>query len=136
MNMNLQHVFVYGTLRKGEKNDHLLKDAVLLNQDAWTYGKLFTTDNYYPVLVASNTSKVSGEIYEVTQQQMILLDKLEGYIGLHHDDNLYNRFKRSVYTTSEEIDAWVYFIHPRNEMMKREAILHGDWLKHKKNLKK
>ncbi len=120
------YVFVYGTLRSGQPNAYLLKEAKLKLQNAWTYGSLYSTEQYYPILIHSSKDKVYGDVYEVTSTQLGLLDELEGYYGANKS-NLYNRYIQSIYTEEEEIMAWVYTIHPSNECMKREQIINGDW---------
>ncbi|QHE52425.1 gamma-glutamylcyclotransferase [Pontibacillus sp. HMF3514] len=97
------YVFVYGTLRSGQPNAYLLKEAKLRYQNAWTYGILYSTDQYYPILIQSSTDKVYGDVYEVTSTQLGLLDELEGYHGANKA-NLYNRYKQCIYTAEERSD--------------------------------
>jgi len=127
-------VFVYGTLRVNQPNAHLLEHATLIIQNAWTYGSLFSTDKYYPILIQSSEDKVFGDVYEITEKELGLLDELEGYYG-PDAENLYNRYKQNVYKEGQNVTAWVYTIHSDNEWMKRQNISHGDWVFYKDNMK-
>jgi gamma-glutamylcyclotransferase (GGCT)/AIG2-like uncharacterized protein YtfP/cation transport regulator ChaC len=115
-------VFVYGTLRKHERNHYLLKDSRLISEQAWTYGELFDTGNGYPMLKKSSTQKVYGELYEVNQNQLASLDELEGY-KINRKDNLYEREIQTIYTDNGESSAYLYL----SERTCITAIASGDW---------
>ncbi len=73
----MQHlVFVYGTLRKGESNHHLLESSEYL-------GHYETEDDYtlydvgpYPALVPGSKA-ISGEVYLIDDHTLQQLDILE-----------------------------------------------------------
>ena len=44
----MYHVFVYGTLRRGQTNAHYMLGATCIADRNWTYGKLFDTNEGYP----------------------------------------------------------------------------------------
>ncbi|GGA90315.1 gamma-glutamylcyclotransferase [Ornithinibacillus halotolerans] len=117
-------VFVYGTLRRGERNDYLLKDAKCLAEQAWTNGVLFDTGMSYPALAPSNSSIVYGELYEVSDTDLARLDELEGYQegGVN---NLYNRLEQIIYTDKGKYRAYVYVAHLDSLLKKK--ISNGDW---------
>jgi gamma-glutamylcyclotransferase (GGCT)/AIG2-like uncharacterized protein YtfP len=115
-------VFVYGTLRKHERNHYLLKDSKLISEQAWTYGELFDTGNGYPMMKKSSSQKVFGEIYEVNDKQLALLDELEGY-KVGKDENLYERELQTIYTDIGECSAHLYL----SERACVTAIASGDW---------
>ena len=69
----MNYVFVYGTLRRGERNHYLLKNAKLLYEQAWTFGQLFDTPYHFPVLYESPNNKIYGELYEITEDELKLL---------------------------------------------------------------
>ena len=125
MNQNIL-VFVYGTLRKYERNYHFLIGSTCVAQQAWTNGLLFDTGHGYPAVKQSITGKVYGELYLINEHQLKKLDRLEGYKGTG-ENNLYNRITQKVYTDAETQDALVYVIHPDNEHMLRKWIESGDW---------
>ncbi|WLR52727.1 gamma-glutamylcyclotransferase [Bacillus tianshenii] len=127
--MNKHFVFVYGTLRRNEPNDFLLKDATLIAEQAWTYGEMYETNDYYPVLFSSEEERVYGELYAVTDEQLRKLDVLEGYKD-EGENNLYDRHLQQVYTDTAVYEANVYVLHSNYETMKTNKIKYGDWKVH------
>jgi gamma-glutamylcyclotransferase (GGCT)/AIG2-like uncharacterized protein YtfP/cation transport regulator ChaC len=115
-------VFVYGTLRKHERNHHLLKDSTLIAEQVWTYGELFDTGCGYPMLKPSQDHKVFGELYEVNQNVLEKLDELEDY-QVGRNDNLYDRVLQKVYTDKGERQAFVYV----SVKACKTPIPSGDW---------
>lgn len=82
------HVFVYGTLKRGGSNHHLLAGqkfiAVAHTEPVY---KLYTLGNY-PAMVdaAQDGRSIEGEIWDVDEPCLGRLDKLEGL-----DEGLYKR---------------------------------------------
>ncbi|WP_174733087.1 gamma-glutamylcyclotransferase [Mesobacillus harenae] len=122
--MEKHRIFVYGTLRKHEKNHSLLENTKCLAEQAWIYGELYDTGLGYPAMKASLHHKTYGEVFEVDKQNLGLLDELEDYIP-NRNSNLYERVLQTIYTDSGEMEAEVY-VTDRNELL-GEPILHGDW---------
>lgn len=118
-------VFVYGTLRRNEKNDHLLKSAERMAEQAWTRGKLYDTGQSYPAVVEDVSGWVYGELYEVDREQLKQLDELEGYDGAEKD-NLFDRIVQTVYTDQEYRDAFVY-VTAESPIHSWQPIACGDW---------
>lgn len=119
-------VFVYGTLRKHERNHHLLRDAVCIARQSWTVGRLIDSEFGYPYLVSSANGRVYGELYEVNHQQLIGLDHLEGYHG-PGQDNYYERMEQVVYTDRGSVLAFVYTLPFEKLKQKPKQIKSGDW---------
>lgn len=70
-------LFVYGTLRRGERAHALLGAARFLGQ-AWTEPRFRLVDmGGYPALVEGGSLRVLGEIYEIDPAQMDALDAYE-----------------------------------------------------------
>ncbi|TFB14131.1 gamma-glutamylcyclotransferase [Filobacillus milosensis] len=116
-------VFVYGTLRKNERNHHLLKDAMLIAEHGWIDGRLIDTGKDFPALVMDSDEKVYGECYEVDFSTLAKIDELEGYVGdpkLNH----YDRVEVQVQTDCGEYKAYTYF-YP--EAASNPVIPFGDW---------
>jgi gamma-glutamylcyclotransferase (GGCT)/AIG2-like uncharacterized protein YtfP len=84
------YVFVYGTLRRHERNFCLLNNAELVAAQAWTNGQLYDTGFGYPAIQESRTGVVYGELYLISEEQLRRLDELEGY-SENSRNNLYNR---------------------------------------------
>ncbi|MED3623948.1 gamma-glutamylcyclotransferase [Neobacillus thermocopriae] len=124
--MKQHYVFVYGTLRRHDKYHDLLKDSVLISEQAWTKGRLYDTEDGYPALMESTEGTVYGELYLVTDEQLSRLDRLEEYEE-NRDNNLYDRKKKLIYHDRGETEAYTYFITKQNEFMLKIAIPSGDW---------
>ena len=110
------NVFVYGTLKKGHGNHRLLEKAKFL-------GKHITKAKYtlldlgpYPAVLNAGDSSIKGEIYEIDQNTLRDLDRLEGY------PHLYQRHK----ITSPHGEAWMYTMEDPL-MTHVEVIDSGEW---------
>ncbi|WP_242213283.1 gamma-glutamylcyclotransferase [Bacillus cereus group sp. BfR-BA-01383] len=125
----MHHVFVYGTLRKGQTNAHYMQGATCIAEEAWVYGKLFDTNEGYPAMICSNEEKVYGEVYEVNDDVLQKLDELEEYTG-NTETDLYDRITQTVYVADREIHAYVYIA--RDKEMLKKIIDSGDWLMYQK----
>ncbi|WP_261816555.1 gamma-glutamylcyclotransferase family protein [Vibrio gallicus] len=106
-------VFVYGTLRQGESNHHLLEASELL-------GMFETKPEYalfdlgaYPGLV-EGYSAITGEIYRIDEKVLEQLDILE---------DVPTEYRREVLETPFG-EAWIY-LYQGSENGK--AIESGDW---------
>jgi gamma-glutamylcyclotransferase (GGCT)/AIG2-like uncharacterized protein YtfP/cation transport regulator ChaC len=123
MKRNL-YVFVYGTLRQGEGNHHLLLGADLIAEQSWTYGKMYDTGNGYPAIKQFNSQKVYGEIFAINENELRRLDELEGF-DEGRRDNLYDRVIQKIYTDTGEIEAFVYVAS--HDRLLATSISSGDW---------
>lgn len=122
----MHKVFVYGTLRKGGSNEHYLKLSTCISDHCWTYGELHDTGLGYPAIKEHPSFKVFGEIYEIDDDQLKLVDELEDYEE-GGENNLYDRIKTTVYTNEGETEVFVYL--GRNTLFEKSNwIESGDWL--------
>ena len=71
-------VFVYGTLKRGYGNNILLRNSDFLGEDTIEDHTL-VLEQAFPYMVESKGDKVRGEVYEVDERTVRLLDSLEGY---------------------------------------------------------
>jgi gamma-glutamylcyclotransferase (GGCT)/AIG2-like uncharacterized protein YtfP len=111
----LSRVFVYGTLRRDEVNHYLLADARYLG-DCRTQPLYKMVDlGSYPGVVKGGGTRIEGEVYEVSSQQMADLDRLEGY---PHD------YTRETIATPWG-QAWIYLY--RGSLKDRPVIPDGVW---------
>ena len=73
-------IFVYGTLKRGQRNHHFLRDQKFL-ADAQTESRyrLYDTGRH-PALVndAGNGIAVQGEVWQVSEETLQKLDEYEG----------------------------------------------------------
>lgn len=108
-------VFVYGTLRRDEVNHHLLESARYR-------GKHITEPCYkmvdlgaYPGVVKRGRTRIQGEVYEVSQEEMATLDRLEGYPTDYTRELIPTPWGR----------AWIYLY--RGSLRDRKRIAGGIW---------
>lgn len=73
------HVFVYGTLRRGEGNHRLLVDARFVRETRTVPAFTLCDLGAYPALLEGGGTSVLGEVYEVTRAELAALDRLEGH---------------------------------------------------------
>lgn len=118
--METKHlIFVYGTLRTGHSNHHLLKDAK-------NYGAGNTVENYtmylangYPYVNSYEPRyPVVGELFGVDDSTLTLLDKMEGH------PRHYERKETQVTVEGKQYTAWMYFRNPPGVLMQN-----GDYSK-------
>jgi gamma-glutamylcyclotransferase (GGCT)/AIG2-like uncharacterized protein YtfP len=120
-----RHVFVYGTLRKGERNDiNRLSPAPDFVGIGAVKGVLHLM-SWYPGLLLGGHSDVVGEVYAITPELERLLDEIEEI----SPDPESEYFKRDLAVTvgSRSIECLVYEINP-GRVAGRALIGSGDWL--------
>lgn len=120
----MELVFVYGTLRQGERYHHLLKNSRPVAMLARVEGTIVDTGLGYPALLEVSNGSVAGEVYEVTDDLLAALDELEDYYGPDADNNEYERVRTQVQTDLGQIPAWIY-VYRRDHIY--PLISGGDW---------
>jgi gamma-glutamylcyclotransferase (GGCT)/AIG2-like uncharacterized protein YtfP len=97
-------VFVYGTLRKGQGNNYLLKEADFIGE-AKTKDKYAMYASGIPYVVEDKpVSRITGEIFSVNQEELMRLDRLEGHPQWYR--------RRVIPVTTEDgaiHHSWIYF---------------------------
>ncbi len=110
-------VFVYGTLRRGQRNHYMLDTSCFLGlhvtKPCYTMLDLGT----YPGVVPGGDCAITGELYRVTATTLATLDELEDYP---------HRYDRVVLAT-ERGRAWIYLY--RHRTGSERTITCGDWLR-------
>ena len=116
----MQHLlFVYGRLRIGGPNHHLLEDSEYLGQyETEPNYQLFDVGSYPAVALGSG--RVIGEMYRVSDETLAQLDVL-----LEAPVELARETIETTYGT-----AWIYLYHGEGQL--DEAITSGNWLYHNK----
>ena len=99
-------LFIYGSLKKGFDNHHLLGQYSKRLGKAITVGKFgMFEDSFgnYPYLVSAPYTRVHGELYEIHRKELLeKIDQFEGY------PDYYNRRKILVKTHKGTFRASVY----------------------------
>lgn len=129
--------FVYGTLRQGEANHHLIKKATVSCRPARLAGAVMYDLGPYPMIVEGEGA-IIGELVEIdpARYEAVLrrLDILEGVDGNDPENprGLYRRVRRPVQledvAEAVSVDAWVYL---GRETTARRGVLRpgGDWVR-------
>ena len=122
-------MFVYGTLRQGERNHHLMQGAELMARQAWTDGKLLDTGRGYPGLLIPGEQRVYGELYRIDKETLNRLDELGDDRTQNPESGEYRRICRRVQTDRGPVEADVY-IYARELEAEGVAVPYGDWKAH------
>ncbi len=85
----MARIFVYGTLRTGMYNyDQYLKDKQSFKKYGYIKGKLMSLKGQkYPAFLLEGNGMILGEIHEVDDEFIKVLDVLESYFGENNISN-------------------------------------------------
>jgi gamma-glutamylcyclotransferase (GGCT)/AIG2-like uncharacterized protein YtfP len=122
-----RHVFVYGTLRRGGRNDiNRLRPAPEYLGMGEVQGMLYHFD-WYPGLTLGGEQAVTvvGEVYRIGPELEAILDGIEGIA--EGGDSEYFKREAAVAMQGGSVDCLLYEINPRR-VMGRQPIGHGDWI--------
>lgn len=129
-----RHVFVYGTLRRGDDNDitRLLPSPQYVG-DAVIAGVMYHLGAYPGVILAKRplgqeaaTGQIIGEVYAIQPALEAKLDEIEMIYPQQRDEY----FKRDIPVTvgGQQLDCIVYEINPAY-VQNKPVIGSGDWVK-------
>jgi gamma-glutamylcyclotransferase (GGCT)/AIG2-like uncharacterized protein YtfP len=113
-------VFVYGTLRRGEGNNRLLRDSRYVG-DATVSGTLYSLGGFPGLRLDDAEGPVAGELWMVDDKTLADLDRLE---GVAH--GFYVRRRARAIGANARAVAWVYEI-AEEHIVGRPVIASGDW---------
>ena len=122
-----RHVFVYGTLRRGGRNDiNLLSPTPRYIGMGEVKGRLYHID-WYPGLTLGGDEAVTvvGEVYEIAPELEEVLDRYEG-IAPGADSEYFKR-ELAIDVAGHRYPCLVYEVNPERVRGKQE-IGHGDWI--------
>lgn len=109
-------VFVYGTLRTGGSAGQRMAGGTLLG-GGFIRGRLYQIDWYPGVVLDESGGPVTGEVFEVDDDQLAELDLYEGA-----------EYRRTMVRVDGDVppDAWIWeWMGPLDES---KRIAGGDWL--------
>jgi gamma-glutamylcyclotransferase (GGCT)/AIG2-like uncharacterized protein YtfP len=111
----VNRVFVYGTLKRGQRNDHFMHGAEYLglHRTEEIYSLYDFED--YPAVCLRGAHSISGEVYRIDDRQFRALDDLEWY------PHFYQRIEIPTAWGA----AWMYIVKFRLCRGKRQVP--GDW---------
>lgn len=110
-------VFVYGTLRRGGSNHHLLGAARYLGRFRTEPAYTMLNLGHYPGVIAPGGGSILGEVYGVSPRLLRDLDRLEDVPRLYRRESLATPWGM----------AWLYLYQAR--ALGATAIDDGDWLR-------
>lgn len=123
-----RHVFVYGTLRRGGRNDiACYSPSPEYVADACIAGTLYDL-GAYPGAALRGSGQVFGEIYRITASVEAQLDALEEV--LPDDMGEYIKREVQVLVGIQRFVCLVYEIHPAR-IAGKPVIAGGDWMAHR-----
>jgi gamma-glutamylcyclotransferase (GGCT)/AIG2-like uncharacterized protein YtfP len=106
------YVAVYGTLKRGFWNNHLLADSEFVGE-GYTVGKYELFDVGFPYAVPSKKGlPLKVEVYRVPSPEVLeALDFLEGY-----PEHYLKRVERIRLKDGRKVYAWIYYtLNPQGE---------------------
>lgn len=121
-----RHVFVYGTLRKGGRNDiNRLEPAPRYVGMGEVQGVLYHID-WYPGLTLGGQEAVTvvGEVYEISSRLEAVLDEIE--VIEPGPGSEYFKRELPIEVDGVPLQCLVYEINPER-VRNRQRIGHGDW---------
>ena len=124
----MHRIFVYGTLKQGFGNHHRIFGGYDIKiTPAFTHGRLYDL-GWYPAMTVGK-EKVYGQLIEFDNSEILKrVDYLEGYKGINHPHNYYERGEVDVFVDGDTVKAWVYFLN--ENQVKRyggNCIITGIW---------
>jgi gamma-glutamylcyclotransferase (GGCT)/AIG2-like uncharacterized protein YtfP len=120
-------VFVYGTLRRGGRNDiNRLQPAPAYVGMGEVQGVLYHFD-WYPGLTLGGEEAVTvvGEVYRIAPALEAILDGIEAIE--EGADSEYFKREVPILTADGTVQCLLYEINPKR-VMGRQPIGHGDWI--------
>lgn len=117
-----EHLFVYGTLQRGQPHHALLSDCRYLGP-ARVQGSLYALPEGSPAATPEGLGVVHGELYELPEYAEFLLRELDAYEAV--DQGLFVRTRVRV----GDREAWVYWAGPalRTSLAALRPLEGGRW---------
>lgn len=118
--MDKHLIFVYGTLKKGCRNNNYLSDATYLGmaETAELYS-MRKHEYWYPAVIESvQLHNITGELWSCDSRTLKSLDRLED------TPSLFYRKEVPIIHDAKVLNAWIYFFnYPYRKNELREQIL-------------
>ena len=109
---NVNHLFVYGTLMRGQANHARFCADALTIEPAVTAGRLYHLPMGFPAMIDAADGQVLGEAMTFPDIEAVLrqTDLLEGYDPLRPDRSMYRRIVVPVLIEPSgwRVTAWTY----------------------------
>jgi gamma-glutamylcyclotransferase (GGCT)/AIG2-like uncharacterized protein YtfP len=120
--MNVNHVLVYGTLRRGERANSFLDDSEFLGEVTVPNAVMFDLGSFPGIHLNQPEFSITAELYRVDNPKII--DRLDGYEGFDPYDPKRSLYLREVVNVNG-VDAFIYVYNGAAPRSPR--IVTGDW---------
>ena len=128
--VSVRHVAVYGTLRKGQRNDiNLLRPPVAFVGLAQLFGRLYDLDLYPGLVLDDDAGHVVCEVYAVSPEVEAAMDELEATYPAQPDE--YAKRERTLeVSTAQGLRKMRCFFYEMNPayVQGKPVIASGDWV--------
>lgn len=111
----MNRVFVYGTLKRGQRNSHFMHCAEFLGQHRTEKNYSMYEFENYPAVCPQGSQAIKGEVYHISDRQFKMLDELEWY----------PRFYQRIEIPTDWGNAWMYIV--KFKLCQGKKQLPGDW---------
>lgn len=128
-----EYLFVYGTLQPDIAPPEIANTVRQLRPigSAFVRGRLYDLGEYPGVILdASSDTTISGEVFELPDDQTVLttLDEYEGFNPSDHEASLFVRIKCLVILSDgRKLESWIYVYNRSPEQM--PLVTSGDYAK-------
>ncbi|WP_161135982.1 Bcr/CflA family efflux MFS transporter [Schauerella aestuarii] len=129
------HVFIYGTLRRGEINDlALVAKGRSLPEPVWVgasdvAGALIDFGDWPGLLADVPDRRVRGEVYRIDPRLLPVLDEIEEYDAARR--TVFVRQEVDVLVAGQPVRCWYYPVDPELAAAAR-PVAGDDWIDHRK----
>ncbi len=113
----MNRVFVYGTLKRGQRNQHFMRGAEYLGRHCTKNIYSMYEFEDYPAVCQRGVHAISGEVYHIDDRQFRMLDDLEWY----------PYFYQRIEIPTGWGDAWMYIVQFKLCQGKKQVP--GTWLR-------
>ena len=108
-------VFVYGTLKRGQRNFHQMRDAAFVGEHVTVARYTMFCFDTYPAVCLNGSSAITGEVFRVSAPRLRALDRFEGH----------PEYYRRIQIDTEHGRAWMYVM--QRDLCRGRKRLDGHW---------
>jgi gamma-glutamylcyclotransferase (GGCT)/AIG2-like uncharacterized protein YtfP len=120
-----KRVFVYGTLRRGQRAHNALKDCRFVEERRVPGFDMYNLFGFPGVKAnPDNKNGIVGEVFEVDNNTLSLLDYYEGYNPERHGGHY---LREQIEVSGEPTDIYVY----NHDVDPFEKVASGNWATHR-----
>ena len=126
------YAFVYGTLRKGDSRFSVLDGCDCIAAEAYLDDHFMVSLGGFPGIMPG-AGRIRGEVYEIDDEILAILDGIEGY---REDDPKHSLYIRTIvhpFHAMGKIGECSTYIYndERSSRRDHEVIESGDWFEHR-----